>query len=228
MTPRPFSLPHGASGMEFGDFVVEFGKDKVVALAKAHGDHYTLHAGYVSGVLDIHRTWTDIDGTERHQTVFAMRRADLAAFLRDLMPMTTGILRLVRRLRLGWLYRNDLEIVLGLDPATDQDISAITRRRPGRKRLVVDEDRLRDNVRTPEYLEEIWDLPDGAFSVVFGGRKIGVGIKATDQLGFARLYWFKLSDVSRFFSVFQDRLVSTALQYAIPRERYADYGVLEP
>jgi hypothetical protein len=63
---------------------------------------------------------------------------------------------------------------------------------------------------------------------VFSGRKIGVGIKATDQLGFARLYWFKLRDVSRFFSVFQDRLVSTALQYAIPRERYADYGVLEP
>jgi len=228
MSSKPFSLPHGASGIELGDFVIQFGRDKVVALVKTQGDHYTLHAGHLSGVIDIHRTWRDIDGTERHQTVFAMRHADLAAFLRDLVPMTTGMLRLVRRLRLGWLYRTGMDIVRGLDPTTNDEVAVITRRRPGRKRLVFDEGLLRDNARALEYLEDIWDFPDGAFSVMLGGRKIGVGIKASDQHGNAWLYWFKLRDVSRFFSVFQDRLVASALKYAIPKEKYPDYGVLEP
>lgn len=70
MTAKTFSLPHGASGVEVGDFVINFCSDKVVALAKYGDTHYTLHAGHASGVLDLHRTWRDPDGTERHQTVF--------------------------------------------------------------------------------------------------------------------------------------------------------------
>jgi hypothetical protein len=229
MTPKPsFSLPHGASGIEFGDFVIEFRNDKVVALAKDRGEHYTLHAGHASGILDIHRTWRDPDGTERHQTVFAMRHADLSAFLADLSPLTSGMFRLFRRLRPGWLYRNNIGVVRGLDPLTDEDMAAVTRRRPGRKRIVVDEDKLRANMRIPEYLDEIWDFPDGAFSLMAGGRRIGVGIKATDRTGRARLYWFKPRDVSKFFRAFEDRFIATALKYAIPREKYKEYGVLEP
>jgi len=227
MAPKPFSLPHGASGIEIGDLVIQAGKDKVVVLAKGRGEHYTLQAGHASGVLDIHSTSEDRScSNERHQTVFAMRRADLADFLNDLMPVTTGMLRLVRRLRLGWLYRNNIGIVVGLDPLTDEDMAAITRRR--RKRIVVDEDHLRRNVQIPEYLEDIWDAPDGAFSLVSCGRKIGIGIKATDHFGCYRLYWFKLRNVSRLFAALQNRLVATASKYAIPKERYADYGVLEP
>src|SRR6267142_287903 len=129
------------------------------------------------------------------------------------------MLRLVRRLRLGWLYRNDIGIVMRLEPITDEDMASVTRRR--RRLIMVDEDRLRNNVQIPEYLEEIWTFPDGAFSLVSGGCKIGVAIKATDKFGRARLYWFKLRDVSRFVRTFQDHLVRTALKYAIPRERYA-------
>jgi len=70
-------------------------------------------------------------------------------------------------------------------------------------------------------------VPDGAFCLVHRGRKIGIGIKATDHLGHTRLYWFKLRDVSRFFAEFQDRLVVTASKYAIPKERYSDYGIFQ-
>jgi hypothetical protein len=224
-SPKPFSLPHGASGIEIGDLVIQAGKDKVVVLAKGRGEHYTLQAGHASGVLDIHRTLESLKGNERHQTVFAIHRADLADFLNDLMPMTTGMLRLVRRLRLGWLYRNDIGIVMGLEPVTDEDMAAITRRQ--RKRVVGDEDKLRNNIQIPEYLEDIWAVPDGVFSLVHRGRKIGIGIKATDHLGHSRLYWFKLRDVSRFFATFQNRLVATASKYAIPKERHTDYGILQ-
>ena len=101
MTPKP-SLPHGATGIEVGNFVIEFRSDKVVVLAKDRGEHYTLHAGHKSGILDVHRTWRAPDGTERHQTVFAMRHADLPAFLNEFASMPAGMVRLLRRLQ-AWM-----------------------------------------------------------------------------------------------------------------------------
>lgn len=228
MTPSAFSLPHGASGIETGDFAIEFRSDKVVAIARATGEQYTLHAGHDSGVLDLHRTWRDASGIERHQTVFAMLRSDLHGLLADLSPLTIGTLQLFRRLRLGWLYRNNIDIVWGIDPITDQEIAAVTRRRRGRKRLVLDEAKLRDNVLIPEHLEEIWGFPDGAFSLMNRGQKIGVGIKVTDPAGYPHLYWLRLRDISRLFHAVQDRFFATALKYAIPKEKYKDYDVLEP
>lgn len=178
-------------------------------------------------MLDIHRTWRDADGIERHQTVFAMRHADLFAFLNDLASMTTGMFRLLRRLRPGWLYRHSISVVRGLDPVTKQEMAAVTRRKPGRKRIVVDEEKFQANLQIPEYLNEIWDFPDGAFSLFDGGRRIGIGIKATDRTGFARFYWFKLRDVSRFFKSCEGLFLATAIKYAIPPEKYEEYRCLE-
>jgi hypothetical protein len=221
-------LPHGASGIEFDGFVIEFRQDKVIALAKNRDEHYTLHSGEDSGVLDLHRTWREADGTERHQTVFAIHRSDLPALLVELSPVATGMFRLIRPLRLGWLHWNNIGVVRGLDPTTDTDITAITRKRPGRKRVVIDEDQVRANIVIPEYLDQVWDFPDGAFSLFKPGRKIGVGIKATDPVGQVHLFWFKLRDASRLFSEFEAHFAATASKYAIPREKYTDYGVLEP
>jgi hypothetical protein len=117
-----------------------------------------------------------------------MRHADLPAFLNDLASTTTGMLRLIRRLRLGWLYHHRIGVVRGLDPMTEPEMAAVTRR---------DLDKLTAGLRIPEYLDDIWDLPDRAFSLFDGGRKIGVGIKVTDHTGYGRLYWFKLRDASR-------------------------------
>jgi hypothetical protein len=229
MTPQSSSpLPHGATGIEIGNFAIEFRADKIVAIAKDTSQHYTFHAGGASGVLDIHRTWRDAAGTERHQTVFAMRHSDLPAFLNDLASMTTGVLRLFRRLRPGWLYRHGIGVVRGLDPVTEQEMAAVTRRKGGRKRIVMDEEKLQANLHTPKYLHEIWDFPDGVFSLFDGGRRIGIGIKATDRTGFARFYWFKLRDVTRCFTSCESLFLAMALKYAIPPDKYKDYGILEP
>lgn len=221
-------LPHGASGIEFGDLAIEVRKDKVVALAKNRNEHYTLHAGEASGILDLHRTWREADGTEHHQTIFAIHRSDLPALLAELSPMATGILRLLRPLRVGWLHWNNIGVVRGLYPTTDADIAAITRKRPGRRRVVVDETKVHANMVIPEYLDEIWDFPDGAFSLFKRGRNIGIAIKATDRAGQAHLYWFKLRDASKLFSEFEQHFLAAASKCAIPKERYKDYGVLEP
>lgn len=221
-------FPHGASGIEFGDFVIEFRKDKVVAIAKDRDEHYTLHAGHVSGILDLHRTWREADGTKHHQTVFAVHHSNLFALLAEMSPRAADILRLFRPLRIGWLYRHNIGVVRGLDPVTDADIAAITRRRSGKKRVVVDKDQVRTNIAIPEYLDEIWDFPDGAFSLFKHGKKIGIGIKATDRTRHAHLYWFKLRDASTLFRRFETHFGAAATKYAIPKERYKDYGVLEP
>jgi hypothetical protein len=92
----------------------------------------------------------------------------------------------------------------------------------------MDEEKLQANLSVPEYLDDIWEFPDGAFSLFAGPRKIGVAIKATDRLGCARLYWFKLRALSRFFQSCEANFLATALKYAIPREKYKDYGILEP
>ena len=148
--------------------------------------------------------------------------------LADLIPAISGMFRIIRRLKLGWLGRHGIGIVRGLEPITEDEIAAVTRKRPGRKRLVIDEDQIRDQLRVPEYLEDVWEFPDGAFSLVAGGRRIGIGIKSTDPLGFARLYWFKLRDVTRLFHALEGPLIEAASKYAIPRERYAQCGALEP
>lgn len=76
-------LPDGAIGIESGDFAIEFRGNKVVVLAKAAAEHYTLQLGHQSGVLDVHRTWLDPDGTPRHRTIFAIRHADIALLLNN-------------------------------------------------------------------------------------------------------------------------------------------------
>ena len=226
--PDSFSLPHGASGLEVGDFVVEFRRDKIVALAKTRDDHYTLHFGHVSGILDVHRTWKSPAGGEHHQTMFAMRHADIPAFLNALVPMTGGMFRLFRKLRIGWMHRHGIRIVRGLETLTDDEMHAVTRKKPGRNRIMFDEQKLIANMHVPGYLEDVWDFPDGAFSLLSGENRIGIGFKTTDQDGVAHLYWFKLRDVTRYFNSFEKQLIQAAARFAIPREEYAQHRVLEP
>jgi hypothetical protein len=172
--PKTFPFPHGATGIEVGDFVLQVAAGKIVALAKDRGEHYTLHFGEASGVLDLHRTWKDEGGIIRHKTVFAMLHADIPAVLNELAPTVPNIFRLHRKLRVGWMHRHGIGIVRGLEPLTDADIEAVTRKRPGRKRIVVDEEKVKANLFIPEYLDDVWDMTDGAFSLLRGSKRIGI------------------------------------------------------
>ena len=221
-------LPNEARGIEADNFAVEFLADNIIVIQENTGDHYTLHFGGESDVLDVHRTWKDADGREKHQTVFAIQRTDIPALLNELIPLALGVARLVRPLCVGWLYRNNIDVIKGLDPVTDEEIAAVTSKSKRRRRLNVDEQKLRDNVRVLEYLDDIWGFPDGSFSLFSGSRRIGMAIKATDPDGKVRLHWFKLRDVNRLFNSLHNQFFEAALRYAIPREKYHEYDVLEP
>lgn len=221
----PTPLPNGATGIECGDFVIEFLRNKVVFLPKSRGEHCTLHFGPTSGVIDFHRTWTADGGSANHETLFAIRHEDLLALLAELTPSATHMSRLVRRLRLGWLHRHGITIVKGLEPTTHAEIAAVTNRHARRKRLVVDEDKVHENIHIPQFLDEVWDFPDGPFALFDHSRRIGIGIKTTDPSGQARLHWVHLRHLRRFFRVFHERLRKLVARHALPPDQYQRYGL---
>ena len=229
-----YSLPHGAKGFEGEGFAVALGDDKIVFIAKPQADghpveqetevHYTFHAGPDSGVIDLHETTTATDGQKRHRTLFAMRTNDLPPVLQRLAPMLGELLSLVRPLRLGWMTHRGIGIARGVDPTSDQDFAAVTRKR--KRRLTIDLQLYEQNVFIPEYLEEVYEFPDGTFTLFHKRRKIGFGFKATDARGNVRLFWIKRRDLQRFGNDWQQKVIDALLGAAIPSEAYADYPFL--
>jgi hypothetical protein len=208
------------------DFAVEVGADKLVFVPKSAGAgrHYTLHAGPDSGVIDLHETQALPDGQVQHRTLFAMRRDDLSALLGEGVAILPEFLGLLRPLRLGWLKHRNIGIARGVDPVSDEDIAAVTRKH--RRRLVLYPELYERNVFVPEFLEEVYDFPDGSFSLFHRGRNIGIGFKATDAGGYVRLFWIKRRDLLRFGHDCQEKVIDALRRIALPPERYPDYPFL--
>jgi hypothetical protein len=229
-----YSLPHGAKGLESEEFAIEFRDDKVVFVAKrapegqADGPeterHYTFHAGPDSGVIDLHQTRTFSDGRKEHRTLFALRKDDLPPVLQELTAMVPDLLGLIRPLSIGWLKRRNIGIARGIDPVSDEDIAAVTRKR--KRRLALDPDLYKRNVFVPEFLEDVYDFPDGNFALLHRGRQIGIGFKKTDAEGHGRLFWIKRRDLMRFGNHWQEMVMDALRRIAIPPESYPAYPFL--
>ena len=221
-----YSLPHGAKGIEGDAFAIEFRGDKVVFIVKSGdtGEHYTLHAGLNSGVIDLHQTQPNTEADDPHRTLFAMRRDDLPGILGQFAPMVEELIGLLRPLRVGWMHRHGIGIIRGVDPVSDEDIAAVSRKR--KRRLSLDAELYEQNIIVPEYLEEVYDFPDGNFALFHRGRQIGIGFKRTYAKDDVRLFWIKLSDLVRLNNAWQERATSIFAAAAIPPDRYADYPFL--
>jgi len=223
---RP-TLPHGARGIEADNLALQFGADKVVFVPRSaeNGEHYTLQAGSVSGVLDLHETQMLSGRSERHRTLFAMRRDDVAAALGAMTPLLSELLGLLRPLRLGWLNHRNIGIARGVDLISDEDIAAATRKRRGR--LTIDVRLYERNIFVPEFLEDVYDFPNGNFALFCRGRKIGIGFKTTVANGDVRLSWIKLSDLMRLGNRWQAKMLNALESFAISPERYAEFPHLQ-
>lgn len=218
-------LPHGAKGIEADDFAVEFRGDKIVFIHKSAGagKHYTFQAGLKSGVIDLHETHPASEQEQRH-TLFAMRRDDLAALLGEAALMVPELLRLLRPLTVGWLHHRNIAIARGIDLVSDEDIAAVTRKR--KRRLTLDTALYEQNVFVPEFLEEVYEFPDGNFALFRRGRNIGIGFKKTGADGHVRLFWIKRRDLLRFGNSWQARIGDALARIAIPPESYPAYPFL--
>lgn len=187
-------LPNGAKGIEAGNIILTTGRDKLIVARKGAEEHYTLQSGTQSGIIDLHRTWTS-DGETKHETLFAIKHDRLPALLNAFAPLAYDVFRLLRPLRVGWLHRHGIGIVHGLEPTTDEQLAAVTTKR--KRRLVANEERWQAAITVPEFLDDVYDFPDGAFSLFKGNNKIGIGFKNTDENGQTRLRWLKITDLNK-------------------------------
>ncbi len=227
-------LPNGARGFETGDFALSFGCDKAIFVFKSQANvrsvgeheeiHYTVHVGPRSGVIDLHETRVSADGQKYHRTVFALRRDEIPSLADQFTPIVAELLRLVRPLRLGWMMHRGIGVARGVDPISDQDIAAITRKR--KRRLRIDPLLYTKNVCIPTYLEEIYDFPDGSFSLFHKQRKIGLGFKTTCPDGYVQLAWVRRTDLLRFGNHWQQKVVEALRSAAISRDRHREYSFL--
>lgn len=190
-------LPHGAKKIKIGDATLIFLNDKIVLSAR--GDrHLTLHVGSHSGRLDIHETRRRAGGTEEHERLFSITHGNLALLFNDLEPAVAASLKkMLRPLRPGWMIRQRIGVILGLLP-NDASLAEITTKRDGK--LMLDAEKLATRARVPEWLDELYDLPDAQPFTVFSYRKvdpkmIGVGFKFRDETGGAHLKWLRFGEI---------------------------------
>lgn len=207
--------------MEHGNFAIELRGDKVVLCRKKEGDHFTLQFGSKSGIIDLHRTWTNAAGREQRETVFAMHRDRIPAAMEQLIPFVLSLTESLRPrpLRVGWLgHRRIGFAVLSIDE------EKINRLRSGRRRLLINEANSREAIFAPDFLSDIWHLP-GTFLLIRRQRIIGFGAKVPYPDG-AKLYWVKSRDLMRLSKKMSEATLEALSRHKIPAEEYENYDVL--
>lgn len=220
-------LPHHATGIDLGDFAVEFRPNKFILFRLEVGDHFTLHSGDHSGIIDVHRTWTDDEGNTHHETLFAIHRERIVYVLKRFKTEIPKLESVLRHLRIGWLSRQRIGVLCNALPIEDGHIARVTRRKT-RKRLQIDPFLHQEQLFVPEYLDDILDLPDG--SIFFLTRRqalFGIGIKARQPNGALWLRWVRVPEFGRVMEKVGETLVTILKEHGIPPERYKDHDVLQ-
>jgi hypothetical protein len=223
-----YALPYGARGMDFENFSWEVRPDgKVHFFAKENdGPHWTLHPGSHSGVLDLHETSVDVNGTRSHKTLFMMKVEDLERLLNEIgLLLAPGLFQQFRPLNLRWVRRRKITIVR--DPvSTTEDLATVTYENR-RKRLEFEPLKIQQASENAILPDDLLVMPDGSFRLMairrWGIRWLGVGLKATDGAGVTHLLWARPEELVDFGERAQEVIRERAMQYAIPAEDYAKY-----
>ena len=88
--PSDHPLPKGAYGLDLGELVLALARDKLIFTPKGAREHYTLHLGPYSRVIDVHKTTLREDGTEEHLTLFSITHNELRTIARHRRPVVLG------------------------------------------------------------------------------------------------------------------------------------------
>jgi len=209
-------------GFDYNNFAVVFCPDgKINLISKDDkGIHYTIHPGNKSGVLDIHKTY---ERTKKHERIFAIKHEYIPRLLKGIVPpMLSELEGVLRPLRLGWLMHRNIGIFGGLYPA-EKDIPKITKCNK-HKRLEFSDEAILQNIQAPEYLDDIYDMPEAVFNLVKMRRRrdkwIGIAFKITGPSEDVKLYWIKLKDMRQFIERLEQPFIQAAMKYQLPKEEW--------
>ncbi|NWJ40964.1 MAG: hypothetical protein HXX12_08325 [Geothrix sp.] len=187
------SLPHGVNRLDLEEAVLIICEDKLVLHPKDGDQHWTLHFGPISKILDIHRTRRAAGGAVEYETLFEISHERLGSLLGEISAELMSAFRsLLHPLQIDWMVRHHVSAEPAFFPP-ESEFEELTRVR--KKRLYIDATKLQDRIGHLAYLEDLLDLPDGrAFSIIchrnpLTPKDFGVGFKVTDPLGRPQLLW---------------------------------------
>jgi len=205
-------LPPGVRGIDLGEMLMLFARDKLVLAARGAREHITMHIGSKSGELDFHKTYRT-GKVERHQRLYSIPHSNFGPMLEELMPLASRAWsRIVRPLNLDELVAKRIAVVVGL-LVGQTDLETVMKVRRGK--LAFDLDKLASRVRVPEYLEELYDLADGQFFTLLAARRrggpriVGHGFAVTDCAGNHQLLWLPTRSIQA-----ESRRIGRAVQLA--------------
>lgn len=212
-------LPKGANGLDLGELVLALARDKLIFTPKGAREHYTLHLGPYSRVIDVHKTTLREDGTEEHLTLFSITHERLLAMLEALTtPFLELLMSLARPLNPAWMEKRRVGVIVGLLP-TGKEIAAVGRVR--RRKFAIDPQKLAARAWAPECLDDLYDIDAKIFTLFLdqrnkAPRKIGYGFAVTDTRSRRRLMWIP------------DRNVADAMHRgsALLQDAWETYGVV--
>lgn len=216
---REFGLPFGGRGLASEDFFVQFQGDKIVFGSRTSTEYYTLEFGSRSGIIDLHKTYLGGLGNKIHEPVGAIEVKAIPKLAEELSsPLIDSLKNLVRRTSIGWFSHRNIGIVKG-PYSNERDLNKVLRLGK-KKRLIVDKQLVLDQIEIPEYLDDVFEYPDGMFRLISCRRRrtrgIGFLYKVTLPDGTPHLFWVKDRDLTRFGRQCGDLLLSKLKQYALP------------
>lgn len=209
-------LTKGVKGIDLAELVLAFARNKLVFQPKGAPEHYTLHFGPTSKVVDFHKTTPGPDGTSDHLRLFSITHARFLAMMEELaQPLTELLMGLARPLNPAWMEKHRVGAIVGLLP-TDAEVASITHLRRGR--LAIDSKKLAARAWAPAFLDELYDV-DGQIFTLFlvpknrAVRKIGYGFALTDTRRKRRLVWIPDHRVARAMQRGVELLEDAAAKY---------------
>jgi hypothetical protein len=177
---------------------------------KREGDecHYTVNFSDDLGLLDLHRTWETrrLGDPARHEQLFRIALADLATILNEVsVDLPQRILGLLKPIRIGWMARRRLGIMVMKQDSSANDVDAIKLRNAD----TTDEE-LHRWLDIPEYLDDIRNTPHVG-ALIHDCRRdppVPFGLLFTIPVadGVVLLRWVKLKAVRCFMREQEHRL----------------------
>jgi hypothetical protein len=231
MTESSFSppddlLPYGAHQLEIGDFLLIITpRGKLVFVNKKRPHlHLTLHPGHGSGIIDVHLTRRSANGRKQHRPLCAIEQRRLGVLFAGVARDVLGeLFRLYRPLRIGWLRHRSIGIRTA--PWYSQGGFERLGFLRGKDRFIVTPDRIVEQIVVPEYLDDIYEMPDGAFDLLRSRRgrirQVGIAFKVTSPAGDGHLFWIKMRDLYRFADKGERVLKEGFRRFALQREEHA-------
>jgi hypothetical protein len=222
-------------GFDFGEFAVEVRKDgKVCWFEKAaNGDHVTLHPGFKSGQLDLHKTTRLPDGSTQHETLVRVSHEAIGDWMKSFVAVIAEGPKppapAMRPLRLGWLrHRRLLLLPMVTGPFCEK---VLCKRKGRRNRWEFDDAGLQQAVEETMSARYKSDLPDGLYWVVRGKRsgpvEKGVAVKTITAYGRHSLEWMPFSTVGTLMSRV-DKFMRGTFDLFRGQPKEAEVGVRSP